>query len=149
MTLGQTFGGFASILNDEVRQPLEFAAKELLTVNMGATAIGTGICSVPGYAEKCVAALSKVTGFEFKLSPDLVAATSDTSAMIGYSSAMKRVAAKMNIICNDLRLLSSGPRCGFNEINLPPMAAGARLSCREGQPRDSRGDEPNRLQSNR
>jgi aspartate ammonia-lyase len=126
MTLGQTFGGFASILNDEVAN-LEFAAKELLTVNMGATAIGTGICSVPGYAKKCVAALSKVTGFEFKLSPDLVAATSDTSSMIGYSSAMKRVAAKMNIICNDLRLLSSGPRCGFNEINLPPMQPGSSI----------------------
>lgn len=126
MTLGQTFGGFASILNDEIRN-LEFAAEELLTVNMGATAIGTGICAVPGYAEKCVAAISDITGFEFKLSGDLVGATSDSSSMIGYSAAMKRVAAKMNIICNDLRLLSSGPRCGFNEINLPAMQPGSSI----------------------
>ncbi len=126
MTLGQTFGGFASILNDEIAN-LEFAAKEFLTVNMGATAIGTGICAVPGYAEKCVEAISNITGFEFRLSGDLVGATSDSSSMIGYSSAMKRLAAKMNIICNDLRLLSSGPRCGFNEINLPAMQPGSSI----------------------
>ena len=84
MTLGQTFGAFASILKDEVRN-IEFAASEFLTVNMGATAIGTGICSEPGYAEKCIAALRKVTGWDIKLAENLVAATSDTSCMGGYS----------------------------------------------------------------
>ena len=110
MTLGQTFNGFASILKDEILH-LNQAAEDFLTVNMGATAIGTGICAEPGYAEKCVEALSRITGFHFKLSADLVGATSDTSCLVGYASALKRVAVKMNKICNDLRLLASGPRC--------------------------------------
>ena len=88
MTLGQTFNGFASILRDEIRN-LDFAAEDFLTVNMGATAIGTGITAQPGYAEKCVAALCKITGLKIKLSEDLVGATSDTSSMVGYSSAMR------------------------------------------------------------
>ena len=92
MTLGQTFSGFASILEDEIKH-LNEAAADFLTVNMGATAIGTGICAEPGYAEKCVAALCTITGLEFKLSDDLVGATSDTSCLVGYASAMKRVAA--------------------------------------------------------
>ena len=126
MTLGQTFSGFASILNDEIKH-LEEAAADFLTVNMGATAIGTGICAEPGYAEKCVAALCKITGLEFKLSGDLVGATSDTSCLVGYASAMKRVAVKMNKICNDLRLLASGPRCGLGEFNLPAMQPGSSI----------------------
>ena len=120
MTLGQTFNGFASILRNEIKN-LNFAAEEFLTVNMGATAIGTGIAAEPEYAEKCVKALSKLTGWDVKLSGDLVGATSDTSCLVGYSSAMRRVAVKMNKICNDLRLLASGPRCGLGEINLPAM----------------------------
>lgn len=126
MTLGQTFNGFASILQDEIKN-LNFAAEEFLTVNMGATAIGTGICAEPGYAEKCVAALSKLTGLDFKLAADLVGATSDTSGMVGYSSAMRRLATKMNKICNDLRLLASGPRCGLGEFNLPAMQPGSSI----------------------
>lgn len=126
MTLGQTFGGFASILQDEIKN-LDAAAEEFLTVNMGATAIGTGICSEPGYAEKCVAALSKITGFEFKLSSDLVGATSDTSCLVGYSSALRRVAVKVGKICNDLRLLGSGPRCGLLELNLPAKQPGSSI----------------------
>ena len=109
MTLGQTFNGFASILRDEIKN-LNFAAEEFLTVNMGATAIGTGI-----------------TGLKIKLSGDLVGATSDTSCLVGYSSAMRRVAVKMNKICNDLRLLASGPRCGLGEINLPAMQPGSSI----------------------
>ncbi len=101
MTLGQTFNGFASILRNEIKN-LNFAAEDFLTVNMGATAIGTGITAEPEYAEKCVAALSKLTGWDVKLAGDLVGATSDTSCMVGYS-AMRRVAVKMNKICNDLR----------------------------------------------
>lgn len=126
MTLGQTFNGFASILNDEIRH-LNEAAEDFLTVNMGATAIGTGICAEPGYAEKCVAALAKITNLPYKLSGDLVGATSDTSCMVGYASALKRVAVKLNKICNDLRLLASGPRCGLGEFNLPAMQPGSSI----------------------
>ena len=126
MTLGQTFNGFASILQNEIRN-LEFAAEEFLTVNMGATAIGTGITSEPGYADLCVKALSEITGWNIVLSDDLVGATSDTSCLVGYSSAMRRVAVKMNKICNDLRLLASGPRCGLGEFNLPPMQPGSSI----------------------
>ena len=126
MTLGQTFNGFASILEDEIKH-LNEAAADFLTVNMGATAIGTGICAEPGYAEKCVQAMCDITGLEFKLSGDLVGATSDTSCMVGYSSALRRVAVKMNKICNDLRLLACGPRCGIGEFNLPPMQPGSSI----------------------
>lgn len=126
MTLGQTFSGFASILEDEVKH-LNEAAADFLTVSMGATAIGTGICAEPGYAEKCVQALADITGWDIKLSGDLVGATSDTSCLVGYASALKRVAVKMNKICNDLRLLASGPRCGLGEINLPAMQPGSSI----------------------
>ena len=126
MTLGQTFNGFASILEDEIKH-LNEAAADFLTVNMGATAIGTGICAEPGYAEKCVQAMCDITGFNFQLSGDLVGATSDTSCMVGYSSAMRRLAVKVNKICNDLRLLACGPRCGIGEFNLPPMQPGSSI----------------------
>ena len=126
MTLGQTFGAFASILRDEIRN-INFAAEEFLTVNMGATAIGTGICSEPGYAGKCVAALRDITGWDVKLASDLVAATSDTSCMVGYSSALRRISTKMNKICNDLRLLASGPRCGLHEFDLPARQPGSSI----------------------
>ena len=126
MTLGQTFNGFASILQDEVKH-LEEAAADFLVVNMGATAIGTGICAEPGYAEKCVEAMCDITGFKFELSGDLVGATSDTSCMVGYSSALRRVAVKVNKICNDLRLLGCGPRCGLTEFNLPAMQPGSSI----------------------
>lgn len=126
MTLGQTFGAFANILHNEIEH-LNEAAKDFLTVNMGATAIGTGICAEPGYAEACVKELCKITGWKIKLADDLVGATSDTTCMVGYASAMKRLAVKVNKICNDLRLLASGPRCGFAEINLPAMQPGSSI----------------------
>ncbi len=126
MTLGQTFHGFASILQDEV-QNLDHAAEEFLTINMGATAIGTGICAEPGYAEKCIKAIAEITGWNVKLADDLVGVTSDTSCMVGYAAAMKRIALKMNKICNDLRLLASGPRCGLGEINLPARQPGSSI----------------------
>lgn len=126
MTLGQTFNGFASILEDEIKH-LDEAAADFLTVNMGATAIGTGICAEPGYAEKCVAALSEITGWNITLARDLVGATSDTSSMVGYSSALKRLATKASKISNDLRLLASGPRCGLGEINLPARQPGSSI----------------------
>lgn len=126
MTLGQTFSGFAAILTDEIAH-LNEAAHDFLTVNMGATAIGTGICAEPGYSEKCIAALRDITGWDIQLAGDLVGATSDTSCLVGYASAMKRVAVKMNKICNDLRLLASGPRCGLGEFNLPAMQPGSSI----------------------
>lgn len=126
MTLGQTFGGFASILEHELLN-LDHAAEQFLTVNMGATAIGTGICSEPEYADLCTAALAKITGWDIRKADDMVGATSDTSEMIGYSSAMKRLAVKVNKICNDIRLISSGPRCGLGEINIPAMQPGSSI----------------------
>lgn len=126
MTLGQTFGAFASILRDE-KKHLEAAAEEFLTVNMGATAIGTGICSEPEYAERCIEALRKITGWDIRLAEDLVAATSDTSCMVGYSSVLKRIATKLNKICNDLRLLGSGPKCGLHELDLPARQPGSSI----------------------
>lgn len=126
MTLGQTFGAFASILRDE-KKHLEAAAEEFLTVNMGATAIGTGICSEPEYAERCIVALRKITGWDIRLAENLVAATSDTSCMVGYSSVLKRIATKLNKICNDLRLLGSGPKCGLHELDLPARQPGSSI----------------------
>ncbi len=126
MTLGQTFNGFASVLDDEIKH-LNEAAADFLTVNMGATAIGTGICAEPGYAEKCVEALRRITGWDIRLAEDLVGITSDTSAMVGYSSALKRVATKVSKISNDLRLMASGPRCGLGEFNLPAMQPGSSI----------------------
>lgn len=126
MTLGQTFSGFASILEAELLH-LDQAAADFLEVNMGATAIGTGICSEPGYAEKCVKALAEITGWDITLAKDLVGVTSDTSCMIGYMSELKRIAVKMSKISNDLRLLASGPRCGLGEINLPARQPGSSI----------------------
>ena len=126
MTLGQTFHGFASILRDEIVH-LNEAAEDFLTINMGATAIGTGICAEPGYAELCTENIARITGWKIRLTGDLVGATSDTSCLVGYASAMKRVAVKMNKICNDLRLLASGPRCGLAEFNLPARQPGSSI----------------------
>lgn len=126
MTLGQTFNGFASILEDELGH-LDEAAADFLVVNMGATAIGTGICSEPDYAGLCVSALAELTGWNVTLVGDLIGATSDTSCLVGYSAAMKRLAVKLSKISNDLRLLSSGPRCGLGEINLPAMQPGSSI----------------------
>ncbi|MDY5969495.1 MAG: aspartate ammonia-lyase [Bacteroidales bacterium] len=126
MTLGQTFSAFSAALRHEVRN-LQIAAREFLTVNMGATAIGTGICSLPGYTRAVIDALRKVTGWDVVLADNLVEATSATSCMIQYSAAMKRLCIKVNKICNDLRLMSSGPRCGLNEIHLPERQPGSSI----------------------
>ena len=102
--------------------------KSFLLSTWGATAIGTGITAEPEYAEKMREGFEGgFTGWDIKLSDDLVGATSDTSCLVGYSSAMRRVAVKMNKICNDLRLLASGPRCGLGEINLPAMQPGSSI----------------------
>ena len=126
MTLGQTFSGFAASLRGELKT-LNMAAREFLVVNMGATAIGTGICSKPGYSGAVINALRKVTGWNITLADNLIEATSATSCMIQYSAAMKRLCIKVNKMCNDLRLMSSGPRCGLNEINLPQRQPGSSI----------------------
>lgn len=126
MTLGQTFGAYADTLTEEIER-LNVNARLFLEVNMGATAIGTGINSAPGYTDKVIHYLREISGLDIKLAKNLVEATSDTGQFVMYSSAIKRLAVKLSKICNDLRLLSSGPRCGFNEINLPPMQPGSSI----------------------
>ncbi|MDQ2177653.1 aspartate ammonia-lyase [Marinifilum sp. D714] len=126
MTLGQEFEAWAVNLEEEIER-LNQNAKLFLEVNMGATAIGTGINSEPGYSEKCVAHLNEITKLPIVLAGNLIEATPDTGSYVMYSSAVKRLAVKLSKICNDLRLLSSGPRCGLNEINLPKMQPGSSI----------------------
>lgn len=126
MTLGQEFEAYAITLEEEIER-LNQNAGLFLEVNMGATAIGTGINSEPGYAEKVIRHLRRISGLDLILASDLVEATQDTGAFVMYSSAVKRLAVKLSKICNDLRLLSSGPRTGINEINLPPMQPGSSI----------------------
>jgi aspartate ammonia-lyase len=96
-------------------------------INMGATAIGTGITAPPRYAETVCRELSRITGLTLITAPDLVEATADTGAFVQLSGVLKRCAVKLSKICNDLRLLSSGPRAGLGEINLPPMQPGSSI----------------------
>ncbi len=126
MTLGQTFEAFADTLQEEIAR-LKQNAELFLEVNMGATAIGTGINSDPEYAEKVIKDLRDITGLDVNNAENLVEATSDTGDFVMYSSALKRLAVKLSKISNDLRLLSSGPRTGLNEINLPPMQPGSSI----------------------
>jgi aspartate ammonia-lyase len=126
MTLGQEFNAFAQTLAGEVLA-LESVQRALYEVNMGATAIGTGLNAPQGYAEKCVGHLAKITGFPIHLAEDLIEATQDTQAFVLYSSCMKSLAIKLAKVCNDLRLLSSGPRCGIREINLPAKQPGSSI----------------------
>ena len=100
---------------------------EVKPQHMGGTASGTGLNAVPGFAELCTIRLSEFTGDKFEKAPDLVEATPDTGAYVSYSAALKRLAIKLSKICNDLRLMASGPRCGLHEINLPPMAPGSSI----------------------
>lgn len=126
MTLGQEFEAYAVTLSEEVER-LNQNVRLFLEINMGATAIGTGINSDPDYPEKVLKHLRRITGLELVLAANLVEATQDTGAFVMYSSAVKRLAVKLSKISNDLRLLSSGPRTGLNEINLPPMQPGSSI----------------------
>lgn len=126
MTLGQEFESYAVTLEEEIKR-LEENSNLFLEVNMGATAIGTGINAPVGYSELCVKHLAEITGLNIVLAKNLVEATQDTGAFIMYSSAIKRLAVKLSKISNDLRLLSSGPRTGIGEINLPPMQPGSSI----------------------
>ncbi|PKO97328.1 MAG: aspartate ammonia-lyase [Bacteroidetes bacterium HGW-Bacteroidetes-7] len=126
MTLGQSFGAYASAMKHELER-LERSATEFLEINMGATAIGTGITAEPGYAEECIKNIRKITGWDIKLAGNLIEATHDTSCMVSYASALKMIAIRLSKICNDLRILSSGPRTGIAEISLPPKQPGSSI----------------------
>ncbi|MGL5228570.1 MAG: aspartate ammonia-lyase [Bacteroidales bacterium] len=126
MTLGQEFEAFAENLSEEITRINQMAAL-FLEINMGATAIGTGINAAKGYAELVTKKLSEICGEVFIKAPNLIEATPDTGSYVIYSSALKRLAVKLSKIASDLRLLSSGPRCGLHEINLPPLQPGSSI----------------------
>jgi aspartate ammonia-lyase len=126
MTLGQEFQAFGHTILEDVDR-LGESLTLVREINMGATAIGTGITAGVGYTEQVRKRLSEVTGLDLVTSPDLIEATSDTGAFVQLSGVLKRCAVKLSKICNDLRLLSSGPRAGFGEINLPPMQPGSSI----------------------
>lgn len=126
MTVGQEFHAFGFQL-DAAIDALVKSEEYLCDVNMGATAIGTGITASPGYAERCVAQLAKITGKPMTLAHDLVAATSSMQAFVMYSSALKNYAITLSKICSDLIFLTSGPRTGVFEINLPALQPGSSI----------------------
>ncbi|MFV8347749.1 aspartate ammonia-lyase [Flavobacterium sp. ZB4P13] len=126
MTLGQEFHAYATTIGEDIKR-LKEAQSLLLEINMGATAIGTKVNAPEGYPEICVDYLVKEVGIPLTLSPDLIEATVDTGAYVQIMGTLKRTAVKVSKICNDLRLLSSGPRTGFNEINLPARQPGSSI----------------------
>jgi aspartate ammonia-lyase len=126
MSLGQEFNGWATTIGEEVQRIAE--VRQLLhEINLGATAIGTTVTAAPGYPELATKYLSELTGLKFILAGDLIEATSDTGAYVLLSGVLKRTSAKLTKICNDIRMLASGPRCGFNEIHLPQMQPGSSI----------------------
>ena len=126
MTLGQEFGAWAVMVGEDVERVQEAQAL-IREVNMGATAIGTGLNAHPDYAALVTQKLRELSGVPVIMSKNLVEATQDAGAYVQLSGVLKRVAVKLSKICNDLRLLSSGPRAGLHEINLPPMAPGSSI----------------------
>ena len=126
MSLGDEFIAYAVTLREEL-QRIDDMRSLLREVNMGATAIGTGVNAPEGYSVLVTKHLSEVTGLDLVPAHNLIEATVDTGAYVMLSGVLKRTAVKISKICNDLRLLSSGPRCGFNEINLPPMQPGSSI----------------------
>ncbi|OBW92895.1 aspartate ammonia-lyase [Gallibacterium genomosp. 3] len=126
MTVGQEFKAFAVLLDEEIKNLLKTAAL-LLEVNLGATAIGTALNTPKGYTDLVVENLAKVTGLPCVKAENLIEATSDCGAYVMVHGALKRTAVKLSKVCNDLRLLSSGPRAGLNEINLPELQAGSSI----------------------
>lgn len=126
MTVGQEFHGWATTIAEDVER-LTRTARLFREVNLGATAIGTGITADPRYAQLATSELADLTGIPFTVSADLVEATSDTGAFVTFSGVLKRIAVKISKICNDLRLLSSGPRAGFAELRLPAVQPGSSI----------------------
>jgi len=126
MTLGQEFSTYAVMLGED-EQRLAEASDLIREINLGATAIGTGINAHPDYAPLVTRRLAEVAGIAFVVSPNLIEATQDAGSFVQLSGVLKRIAVKLSKICNDLRLLSSGPRAGFGEIALPPVQAGSSI----------------------
>jgi len=126
MTLGQEFSTYAVMLGED-EERLREACLLIHEINLGATAIGTGITAHPDYALLVCRNLSDITGIKLETAGNLVEATQDAGAFVQLSGVLKRVAVKLSKTCNDLRLLSSGPRAGLGEINLPPMQAGSSI----------------------
>jgi aspartate ammonia-lyase len=126
MTLGQEFDGFRVTVKEDI-QRVNVVVQLFREINLGATAIGTGITAKPEYSSLAIEELSRIAKFELVQAENLMEATSDMGAFVMFSSVLKRIAVKISKICNDLRLLSSGPRAGLNEINLPPMAPGSSI----------------------
>ncbi|QJB35977.2 aspartate ammonia-lyase [Chitinophaga oryzae] len=126
MSLGDEFHAFAINLREELSR-VDSSRRLIAEINMGATAIGTRVNAPEGYAELVTQYLCEVTGLDLKLAENLIEATNDTGAYVQLSGVLKRTAVKVSKICNDLRLLSSGPRAGLNEINLPPMQPGSSI----------------------
>ncbi len=126
MTLGQEFSTYAVMLGED-EQRLREARLLMLEINLGATAIGTGINTDPAYAELAVGHLKEISGLDLIKASNLIEATQDTGAFVQLSGVLKRIACKISKICNDLRLLSSGPQAGFGEIRLPAKAAGSSI----------------------
>lgn len=126
MTLGQEFNAWATTIAEDVER-LTRTSRLFREINLGATAIGTGITADPRYAAIASQELADLTGIPFVVATDLVEATSDTGAFVTFSGVLKRIAVKISKICNDLRLLSSGPRAGFAEITLPAVQPGSSI----------------------
>ena len=126
MTVGQEFSTYAVMLDEDMHR-LREAAALVVEINLGATAIGTGINAHPYYAVTVCRHLAELTGMPLVTAPNLIEATQDCGAFVQLSGTLKRVAVKVSKVCNDLRLLSSGPRAGLGEINLPPMQAGSSI----------------------
>ncbi|MEN6466016.1 MAG: aspartate ammonia-lyase [Syntrophaceae bacterium] len=126
MSLRQEFSAYAVMIGEDIERVKE-TERLLSEINLGATAIGTGLNAHPEYSPLVVLNLRAYTGFDLQASADLVEATQDTGVYVQLSGVLKRVAVKLSKVCNDLRLLSSGPRCGFNEIHLPAMAPGSTI----------------------
>lgn len=126
MTLGQEFTTYAIMIEEDQRR-LQEAVLLISEINLGGTAIGTGIAGHPELPQRACAHLNKLTGLQLQTAADLIEATQDCGAFVQVSGVLKRFAVKLSKICNDLRLLSSGPRAGLNEINLPPVQSGSSI----------------------
>jgi aspartate ammonia-lyase len=126
MTLGQEFATFSRMTMEDI-QRLREVVPLLREINLGGTAIGTGLNAPAGYAQKACSILSELSGFDFVVAEDMVEATQDAGVFVMVSGVLKRIAVKLSKTSNDLRLLSSGPRAGLDEINLPPRQAGSSI----------------------
>jgi len=126
MTLGQEFHAYGTTVHYDL-ESVKNAISRFMITNLGGTAIGTGIAADPAFSKIVVQELREVTGFPITLADDLIESSSSLGAMLFFSGILRRVAVKVSKICNDLRLLASGPRCGLTEINLPPMAPGSSI----------------------